>query len=121
MKRISGWPRVGIILSIIWFLVGGLYARGSIVDTVGEQTIFDVDACIDQNKTRFGEKADFAQVSTPCWDQWSDIWHKHYDASGGWWPVLTVVAITTVTGWLIDLLLLSILRWIWIRTDFSKL
>jgi len=89
------------------------------VDSVGEQTVFDVDACIDKNKRRCGENADFDQVSTTCWDQWSDIWHKHYDASGGWWPALTVVAITTAMGWLIGWLLLSTARWI--KADFSKL
>jgi len=106
----SGWQRIGIILSIIWLLVGGWWGRTLIFDYVGWKTSAQLDLCVARNKAQFGENGPYEKIWTPCWAEHTSNFTKN--AEGHWWTTLAFALIPIPFGWLIGWGLIATSRWV---------
>lgn len=114
--RSSGWQRIGIVASVLWFFVGGFIGNKAALDEAGRLTGIQLDLCVAKNKGRLGEYGPYDQVWTPCWQQHTPDFMRN--AEGHWWVALTVALIPIPIGWLLGWLLISIGRWI--RSGFDN-
>jgi hypothetical protein len=114
--RLNGWQRIGLVLSIIWFLVGGFWGNKIALDEAGTRTSSQLDHCVAQNKLRLGEYGPYDQVWTPCWDEWSTNFMRN--AEGHWWVALSVGLIPIPIGWVLVYALAYLGRWI--RAGFKQ-
>ena len=110
MRR-SGWRRLGIVLSVLWFLVGGFIGNKAALDVAGLRTRDQFENCVAANKREQGEHAPYDQIWTPCWQQQSANFKQN--AEGRWWIALAVALVPIPIGWLVGWLLISTGRWIW--------
>jgi hypothetical protein len=108
--RLSGWQRIGIVASILWFFVGGFIGNKAALDEAGAKTSAQLDQCVAANKMRLGEDGPYDQVWTPCWRQFDANFLRHAD--GHWWAALAVALIPIPIGWLLGWGLLFTGRWI---------
>jgi hypothetical protein len=53
--RLNGWQRIGLVLSIAWVLAGGFWGNKTALDDAGARTSLQLDACVAENKRRYGE------------------------------------------------------------------
>lgn len=114
--RLSGWQRIGVVVSILWFFVGGFIGNKAALDEAGRRTTTQFDNCVAANKRLLGEYGPYDQVWTPCWQQHTADFMRN--AGGHWWIALAVALIPLPIGWLLGWLLVAIGRWI--RSGFSQ-
>ena len=116
----GGWTRIGIVLSVIWAVGGGLWAHQLAADDVMRRTGLQLDACVSKNKALLHSKGDdsepYDRIWTPCWAEHS----KNYVANieGFWWFVGIMGLVPIPVAWLIVYGLVGI--WRWIRSGFSN-
>jgi hypothetical protein len=67
--RLNGWQRIGLVVSIVWVLAGGLWGNKIALDEAGRLTRVQLNACVAENKVRYGEYGPYDQVWSPCWRQ----------------------------------------------------
>jgi hypothetical protein len=101
--HLSGWKRIGIVLSVIWIVAAFFYQRN--VDQSQAQNWMNMiyKTCTDTKALR----GDFD--FKPCMDKaWSDS--RVFD---GGWPNAAFLALAPIPiGWLLAYLLFAILRWV---------
>jgi hypothetical protein len=114
--RLSGWQRVGVVVSVLWFFVGGFIGNNAAVNDAGARTTLQFEGCVAANKRRLGEYGPCDQVWTPCWQQHSSWFMQNVE--GHWWVALAVALIPLPFGWLLGWMVISTGRWI--RGGFSK-
>jgi hypothetical protein len=108
--RLSGWQRIGIVASILWFVVGCFIGNEFAFDDASTRTRLSFDNCVAGNKRRFGEYGPYDKVWTPCWNQYSSQFMKN--AEGHWLVALAVAVIPLPIAWLLGWLLIATARWI---------
>jgi hypothetical protein len=108
--RVGGWQRVGIVASVVWFVVGGLIGNHLALEEAGRRTTVEFDSCVNANKKQFGEYGPYDQVWTPCWQQHGNLYSRN--AEGHWWIALLFALTPIPIGWLIGWLLIGTGRWI---------
>jgi hypothetical protein len=108
--RLSGWQRIGVVASILWFIVGGFLGNKAALDDAGTKTSAQLDLCVTANKIRFGEYGPYDQVWTPCWNEHTTNYMRN--AEGHWWVALAAAVVPIPIGWLLGWAILSTGRWI---------
>jgi hypothetical protein len=101
--RLNGWQRVGIVLSVIWAIGGGLWGNA-----IG---IHQGDWAVEKLKFCYAHNTEWA----PC-----DVaFHMDYStAIAGHWYVAAIVGLVPIPlGWLIVYALIGL--WRWIRRGFN--
>jgi hypothetical protein len=114
--RLNGWQRIGIVLSITWFFVGGFWGNKIALDEAGARTSSQLDACVAENKLRFGEYGPYDQVWTPCWNQFRTNFMRN--AEGHWWAALVAATVPIPIAWLLAYAFAYLTRWI--RAGFKR-
>ena len=109
-KRPSGWQRIGIVGSILWFFIGGFIGNREALNVAGRNTTAQLDLCVAKNKARLGEYGPYEQVWTPCRQEYESNFTRN--AEGHWWNALAVALIPIPIGWLLGWLLITTGRWI---------
>jgi len=98
--RLSGWQRIGIVASILWFFAGGFIGNKAALDEAWARTTGHFDSCVAANKRRLGDNGPYEQVWTPCRQQRSIDFMQN--AEGHWWVALAVALIPIPLGWLLE-------------------
>jgi len=106
----SGWQRVGIVASILWFFAGGFIGNKLAIDDAGTRTSLWFDGCVAANKRQFGAYGPYEKVWTPCWNEHTSHFMKN--AEGHWLFALAVALIPLPIAWLIGWLLIATTRWV---------
>ena len=44
--RLSGWYRIGVVLSLLWCIAGGLWIRGLVIDDMGAAATSELSQCL---------------------------------------------------------------------------
>jgi len=102
--------------SIVWFLAGGLWGNKIALDEAGARTSSQLDACVAENKVRYGEYGSYAQVWTPCWKQFGANFMRN--AEGHWVFAALFAVVPLSIAWLLAYALIYLVRWI--RTGFQR-
>jgi hypothetical protein len=116
----GGWVRIGIVLSVIWALVGGFLGNSAAINDASKLTSAQVDSCVAANKARMRSNADrsepYDQIWKPCWDQFE----KNYlqNVEGHWWAAAFVGLAPIPVAWLIVYMIVGTYRWV--RRGFVK-
>jgi hypothetical protein len=45
--HLNGWQRIGIVASVCWFIGGGLWINGLVIDALGASARDDYRRCLD--------------------------------------------------------------------------
>ena len=80
--RHNGWQRIGLVVSTVWVLAGGLWGNKIALDEAGRLTRVQLNACAAENKVRYGEHGPYDQVWSPCWGQSQANFRRN--AEGHW-------------------------------------
>jgi hypothetical protein len=107
--RLNGWQRLGIVLSVVWAIVGGLYTRHADVKSASDMYILTYRSCMDAGEGQPGfDGSDCTKRAERMWD----IWLK-----GGWLNAAFVALAPIPFFWLIAYAIVGLVRWI--RRGFS--
>lgn len=97
--RLNGWQRIGVVVSIAWFFVGGLWSSGLIVEQDGAGAAATYARCIKVN-------ADWE----PCRQVFDRDWPvamKYH-----WVETAAFAVIPILVSWLLIYGLIALWRWI---------
>lgn len=45
--RLNGWQRIGVVVSVCWFVVGGLWINSAVIDDLGRPAVAEHRRCLD--------------------------------------------------------------------------
>jgi hypothetical protein len=102
--RLNGWQRIGIVLSVVWAVVGPIYIEQEHEAYARDEARFSYRLCRD------------AQSSSADPSECSKDYDRTYEAFLGWkpswgnWALLAFVPI--VGGWLLMWGIVALVRWI---------
>jgi hypothetical protein len=101
--HLNGWQRIGIVASICWIVIGGLWIRGNVFDDLAAPATAVYRNCISKPEYII-EDCDrkYDAAWRPIADHWDRIWY--YTAA------YTLIPIPIV--WLIVYGLVGLVRWI---------
>lgn len=102
--RLNGWQRIGIVLSVIWFICGGLWGNSMGIhegDWVSRQYQF----CLEHDAEPHMPST--AQCQARFDKDWPDAIKYH------WWEGLIVATVPIPLGWLLAYGIIALSRWIW--------
>jgi hypothetical protein len=110
----GGWVRIGIVLSVLWILVGGFWGNNTAINDASKLTSAQVESCVSANKARLRAQGDnsepYDKIWTPCWAEHT----KNYmtNVEGHWWAAAFVGLAPVPIAWLILYMLIGLYRWI---------
>ena len=107
MKKLNGWQRIGVILSILWVLGAAMHERNGQVDSAVQMAQWDREDC---NKSL---------VIVECVKSLDDKFHGYLSLNSN--RLLNIVAIAlmpVLLCWLFAWLAIVVYRWI--RVGFQR-
>jgi len=116
----GGWVRIGIVLSVVWALVGGFWGNKMALDEASKLTSMQLDVCVSQNKRLLHSKGDdsepYDKIWTPCWAEHTKNFMSNVE---GRWLATAFVGLAPIPlAWLIIYMFVGIYRWI--RRGFAR-
>jgi len=108
--RHNGWQRIGLVVSIVWVLAGGLWGNKIALDEAGMLTRVQLNACVAENKVRYGEYGPYDRVWSPCWRQSQANLMRN--AEGHWRFAALFAFVPLPIAWLLAYALVYLVRWI---------
>jgi hypothetical protein len=99
----NGWKRIGIILSVLWVVVGGLWVRGKVMDDMGFLAKFELDNC-----TTYLHPDDTNQ----CYANFDAMWQ--HDVPNLWLNINNAIWTLgpLLLAWLLVYVLVGLTRWV---------
>src|SRR5262249_37071024 len=107
--RHNGWQRIGLVVSIVWVLAGGLWGNKIALDAAGRLTRVQLNAWVAENKVRFGAHGTYAQVWSRCWRQSQANFTRN--AEGHWRFAALFAFVPLPIAWLLAYALVYLVRW----------
>ena len=104
----NGWVKIGIVLSVIWALVGGYSGNKRAINDASTLTSAQVDNCLSANHAWPHSKN--GEIWTPCWEQFGKIYL--HNVEGHWWVAAMVGLAPIPVAWLNIYMLVGLYRWI---------
>lgn len=102
MRKLNGWQRVGVVLSIIWLPLGFLYGSGQAVDSATWAVT---------NRLRMCYAADGVDYSA-CHDAFEKDWAVALSNSHHWlWGAVTAI-LPALFCWFLIWGLVRVVRWV---------
>jgi hypothetical protein len=116
--RLNGWQRIGVLLSILWFIVGGLWINSTVIEDLGAPVVAKHLRCLDARSVQ----PDGTVPKDTDWGPCQAAFNREYPpaiADHWYWAIaFTLIPIPTV--WLLVYGLLALMRWIMAGFASSK-
>lgn len=64
--RLNGWQRIGVVASICWFLVGGFWSIGFVMDDLSASVRAEYGYCLDARSAQPDKTARKLQTGVPA-------------------------------------------------------
>ena len=110
MSRLNGWQRIGIVASVCWFIVGGLWINSLVIGELGAPATAAYRACLEARSIQ----PDGTVPRDTDWGPCSERFKRDYVAAVAdhwrWAAFFTLTPIPIV--WLIVYGLIALVRWI---------
>ena len=97
--RLNGWQRIGVVVSIAWFIGGGFWGSGLIEEQDGAGVVAAYKSCLESN-------ADWAPCQQAFQRDWPVTMKYH------WAETATFALVPIPAVWLFVYGLIAIWRWI---------
>lgn len=107
---LNGWQRIGVVLSIFWFFIVGLFARTYDVSTAEKYANLSSQICYDSYRN--GQTIDI----NVCGKEYLD--NFNYYMRGSWGNSIAIAIIPIPIFWGIVILIIKVYRWI--KKGFAK-
>jgi hypothetical protein len=106
-RRLSGWQRIGIILSCVWVLGAGFYQRNADIRAADEFSHLSFNICTEREHIR--QQRDPNYSGNCVEDAVTDyqIWLE-----GSWGNVAFAAFVPIPVAWMLAYLVLAIARWV---------
>ena len=104
MGRLNAWQRLGIVVSLLWVVCGGLWQRTSDVDRALNYMGFVYRTCTEAAALK--NNYDF----NPCMDKATDDFKLFLE--GSWGNVAFMALAPIALGWLTAFAILWVARWV---------
>jgi hypothetical protein len=115
MVRLNGWQRIGVLLSVVWIVVGCLYIRSVVMDTLGAPAVYQLRACLDAHSTKPDGTVPADTDWGPCNRRFEAEWKREVQDN----YVNGLAAVWTggllAAAWLLVYVLVGLIRWIGAR------
>ena len=124
----SGWYRIGVVLSVLWFIGFGLVLRVYFTNSAGERLGREFSFCSmtweaekDRYLHEFGDEyyqdrpafdkhtAELLQNENECRDRASASFYNEWVSN---WTIALIAAISVALWWLVGLIGVSVGRWV---------
>jgi hypothetical protein len=106
MLRLNGWQRIGIVLSVLWFVIGGLWINSLVLDSMGASAMAEHRRCLD------------AVTAVPNDSSWDEACGKKFRATYStavadhWTYAVVYTLIPIPIVWLLVYGVVVLVRWI---------
>jgi hypothetical protein len=113
--RLGGWQRIGVVLSILWFIVGGLWINSWVIDELGAAAVTQHRQCLEARSIQ----PDGTIPRDTDWGPCNAAFERDFPRAGAnhWYWALAYTLIPIPIFWLIGYGLLALARWI--RAGFA--
>jgi hypothetical protein len=112
---LGGWQRIGVVLSILWFIVGGLWINSVVTDELGASAVTQFGQCLKARSIQPDGTIPRDTNWDPCQAAFERDFLRAIADRWYWTLVFTLIPIPIV--WLICYGLLALARWI--RAGFA--
>jgi len=124
--QLNGWQRIGVVLSVVWIVAGGLWTRSVVIESQGESAVASRRACLNRHSIQ----PDGSPPAAPDWRsqcdrQFDADWNR--DVTDHWDRVNVLNAVFTLAplllAWLLVYAIVGTVRWIragFAATDAAK-
>ena len=102
MKKLNGWKRLGVVLSVIWMPIGLFYGSGQAIEGATWQVSGALRACLERN----------ASGMDTCDAAYTKDWAVAVAQSHHWWWGIAGAVIPIVVCWLLAWALVATVRWV---------
>jgi hypothetical protein len=99
MKRLNGWQRIGIILSVLWVIIGGFWTREIVFEELYAPAKMVFGSCLESRSTKDCD-AEFQDWSRGVTDEKVNVINAIYTFT----PLLL--------AWLLVYILMRLTRWV---------
>jgi hypothetical protein len=108
--RLGGWARIGIVLSVVWMIGGGLWGNSIGIDALGANVVAVHRRCLEQRSIQ----PDGSIPKDTDWGPCSAAFMRDYPpaVAGHWWYAAAFAFIPIPIAWLIVYGLAALVRWI---------
>jgi len=108
--RLNGWQRIGVVLSIVWILVGGFWGNSIALDALGGPVLTTYRHCLETRSIQpdgtVPKDTDWGPCNVAFQRDWPDAVKNH------WWYAAGFAFIPIPIAWLIVYALVALFRWI---------
>jgi hypothetical protein len=117
--RLSGWQRIGVVLSVAWIVAGGLWTRSVLIESQGAFAVARHRSCLDRHSIqpdgRVPADTDWSQCNRQFDADWKRDVTDHWDGVNGMNLAFTLAPL--LLAWLLVYGIVGIVRWI--RAGFA--
>ena len=115
--RLNAWQRIGVVLSVLWVVAGGLFIRGAVMDELGAPAEARLKACLAAHSTQPDGTVPADTDWGPCNQRFYAEWDRlvrddHVNGLAVVWTCGLLAA-----AWLLAYGLVGLVRWI--RAGFA--
>jgi hypothetical protein len=114
MRRLNGWQRIGIVLTVIWCVVGGLWIRGLVIDDMGAAATSEYAQCLAARSIQPDGSVPADTDWGPCRKRFDARWQR--DVVDRWVEGLIFTVAYTFAPilivWLVIYVLVAVGRWV---------
>ena len=108
--RLNGWQRLGIIASVCWIIVGGMWINGHVIDDLGADAVTSYRQCLASRSVQ----ADGSVPKDTDWAPCSASFDKNFkSAVADHWLYATIYTLIPIpVVWLLAYGLMMLFRWV---------
>jgi hypothetical protein len=108
--HLNGWQRIGIVASVCWFIVGGFWINGLVIDELGASVLATYRHCLDSRSVQPDGSVPADTDWGPCSRKFEADWPAA--VADHWFYAAAYTLIPIPFVWLIIYGLVALVRWI---------
>jgi hypothetical protein len=106
MKKLNGWQRIGVVLSILWILGAAIHERNGQVDFASKINYQNIALCFQDMTKSETAKKECLELADSNFRELLSL------DSGSLWNIAAISLIPVLLGWLFAWLAIVVYRWV---------
>jgi hypothetical protein len=108
--RLNGWQKIGVVVSVCWFIGGGLWINGIVMDELGAPAVAEHRRCLAARSIQPDGMIPKDTDWGPCSERFTGAFSAA--VAGHWYYAVAYTLIPIPIVWLIVYALVGLTRWI---------